>query len=268
MNQKILLSFLIALFAVSAFVSALPTGPKTLDRVSESRWPTWGSLNTTAIAGNVTEMNFNSSSITRTYQGYFGNITGMIVLGDAQNNSLYDWTIASPQGEIYAVRSVTVPTWGSVTCAAQWELQAEDSALGVNETIDEDSINRTFVKGGAPDQAARFGSSELVHPQFWVANQSIAENDCPVAVMYNSSSQPSPYFKEVLLSDNDNINATDGGFVIYTAIIAHTLNPFAESDGFDQRTHDFEMIVGENGHGTQDGATATTSTYWFYLELD
>jgi hypothetical protein len=267
MNQKILLGFLIALISVSTFISALPVGPKSLDRISEARWSTWDSINTTAIAGNVTEMNFNSSTITRTYQGYFGNITGMIVLGDAQNNSLYDWTIASPQGEIYAVRSVTVPTWGSVTCASQTELQDEDTRLNVNETIDEDSVNRTFVVGGAQDQVDRFGASELIHPQFYVANQSVTANSCPLAVMYNSTSQPSPYFKEVLLSDNVN-NDPVTGFVIYTGIIAHTLNPFAESDGFDQRTHDFEMIVGEDGHGTQDGGSATTSTYWFYLELD
>jgi len=268
MNQKILLSLLIAIIGLSTFVSALPVGPKTMDIVGGSRWPVWGSLNTTALAGNVTELTFNGSTVTRTYQGYFGNITGMIVLGDSQNNTLYDWRIASPQGEVYAVRSVTVPTWGTVTCAAQWELQEEDSALGVNETIDEDSVNRTFVKDGAQDQIDRFGATELVHPQFYVANQSVTANACPVAVMYNKSSMPSPYFKEVLLSDNNNTNASNGGFVIYTAIIAHTLNPFLESDGFDQRDHDFEMIVGENGHGAQDAETGTTSTYWFYLELD
>jgi len=175
---------------VSTLVSALPVGPKTLDRVSESRWPTWDSLNTTAMAGNVTELNFSGSTITRTYQGYFGNITGMIVLGDSQNNSLYDWTIASPQGEIYAVRSPTVPSWNSVTCAATWELDAEDLALNVNSTIDEDSVNNTFVVGGAPDQIARFTNAELIHPQFWVANQSIIQNTCPLAGWRN---RISPY---------------------------------------------------------------------------
>ena len=269
MKQKLLLGFLIAILSVSVFVSALPAGSRTMTRTSESTWPTWDSDNTTAIAGNVTELIFNGSTVTRTYQGYFGNITGMIVLGNSQNQTLYDWAIASPQGEVYAIRSSVVPSWGSVTCAADWELRAEDSALGVTEAIDEDAVNRTFVIGGAPDQVARFGNSSLVHPQFWVANQSIAANNCPLAVMYNSSAMPSPYFKEVLLSDNVNMNASNStGFVIYTAIIAHTLNPFAESDGFDQRNHDFEMIVGENGHGADTGATAQTSTYWFYLELD
>jgi hypothetical protein len=272
MNQKIIIGIIIALFALTTFVSALPSGPRSLDTSNTARWPTWAPLNTTAIAGNVTELTFNASTITRTYQGYYGNITGFIVLGDNNNNTLYDWTLASPQGEIYAVRSDVVPSWGLVTCASYNELVSEDIRLNVNETIDEDSVNNTFVVGGAPDQLSRFGATELVHPQFWVANQSVTANACPLAVMYNSSAMPSPYFKQVLLSDNTNVPVTPGtsteGFVIYTGIIAHTLNPWAESDGFDQRTHDFEMLVGEDGHGIEDGSTATTSTYWFYLELD
>jgi len=272
MNQKMIIGILIALFALTIFVSALPSGPQSLTRSNEARLPTWDPLNTTAIAGNLTELTFNGSSITRTYQGYYGNITGFIVLSDSQNYSLYDWTLANPQGEIYAVRSATIPSWGLVSCASYNELVSEDIRLNVNETIDEDSVNNTFVVGGAPDQKARFGVGELVHPQFWTANESMAADSCPLAVMYNSSAMPSPYFKQVLLSDNVNVPAAPGtsteGFVIYTGIIAHTLNPFAESDGFDQRTHDFEMLVGEDGHGIQDGGTATTSTYWFYLELE
>lgn len=271
MNQKILLTLLIAfaLIGVSTFVIAVPSGPKTLNVTDTQTWAPWDSINITAVAGNVSELIFNGSTVTRTFQGYYGNITGFIVLGNAQNQTLYDWSLSNPQGEIYAVRDYQVPTWGSVTCAQSWELQEEDNALGVNETIDEDSVNNTFVVDGAPDQIARFGSSELVHPQFYVANQSIAANDCPLAVMYNSSSMPSPYFKQVLLSDNVHTNASAaGGFVIYTAIIAHTLNPFDDSDGFDTRDHDFEMIVGDNGHGAHDAATADTSTYWFYVELD
>jgi hypothetical protein len=274
MNQKLILGLMIALLSLSIYVSAVPAGPKSLDRSNEDRWPTWGALNTTAIAGNVTELTYNASTITRTYQGFYGNITGRIVLGDALNNSLYDWTLANPQGEVYAVRSFDVPSWESVTCASYDELVSEDLRLNVNETTDEDSINRTFVVNGSQDQIDRFTAAELVHPQFWVANQSIEQNACPVAVLYNSSGMPSPYYKEVLLSDNDPAHTpvtpgtSEEGFVIYTAIIAHTLNQFADTDGFDGHNHDFEMLVGEDGHGAETGTTATTSTYWFYLELD
>jgi len=273
MNQKIVLGILLAILALTAFASATPTGPKSIIRSNDETWHVWDPLTQEALAGNVSELDFNASSTTRTYQGYYGNITGLIVLGDSSNNTLYDWYQASPQGEIYAVRSGTLPTWSAVTCASQLELQSEDLRLVVNESVDVDSVNRTFVVGGSADQKTRYPTADLSHPQFWVANQSIIENTCPVATMYNSSYEPSTYFKEVLLSDNNPAHTpvTPGtsteGFVIYTAIIAHTLNPFEESDGFNFRTHDFEMIVGENGHGADIGATAHTSTYWFYVEL-
>ena len=268
-----IIGIVIALLALTIYVSAVPAGPKTLDRSNEDRWPVWAAINTTAIAGNVTELTFNGSTVTRTYQGYYGNITGMIVLGDNLNNTLYDWTLASPQGEIFAIRNnagVTVPDWGSVVCAEQPHIQTEDVRLNVNETIDEDAVNRTFVVGGAPDQLARFGAGPVnlaAHPQFWVANQSIANDSCAVATMYNSSGQPSPYFKEVLLQD-----ATQN-YIIYTAIIAHTVLPNtdgSEFNGFNgaDKTYDFEMMVGEDGHGLEDGGTATVSTYWFYLQLE
>jgi len=258
MNRTYILGMVFMLVAISV-VSALPSGPTTdLTPSNSSRWDTWGPKTMQAIAGNVTEFNTNGSTITRTWQGYFGNITGMIVLGDSNNNTLYDWYLASPQGEIYAVRNPTVPDWYNVRCSSTAEMQAEDLALGVNESIDEDSVNNTFVVGGAPDQINRFGAGELTYPLFYVSNVTITADSCPLAVMYNSSYMPSPYFKEVLLSDQGVAP------IIYTAIIAHTLNPFAESDGFDQRTHDFEMIVGENGHGTD----TVTSTYYFYLELE
>lgn len=263
---------MIALVSLSTFVSALPAGPRSIDRPYDTRWPVWDPITQEALAGNVSELNFNASTITRTYQGFVGNVTGIIVLGDVNNNTLYDWSLASPQGEIYAVRSVTVPTWEQVTCASQGEIQSEDLRLIVNETIDEDAVNRTFVVGGAPDQLLRHPTSDFSHPQFWVANQSVAASDCAVATLYNSTYQPSADFKEVLLSDNVNVPVTPGssteGFVIYTAIISHTINPFGDSDGFDGRYYDFEMLVGEDGHGAETGSTGTTSTYWFYLELD
>jgi hypothetical protein len=280
MNQKIMIGIIIALLALTTFVSAVPVGPKTLVESNQDRWPVWASINATAIAGNVTQLTFNGSTVTRTYQGYYGNITGYIVLGDTNNNTLYDWSLAAPQGEIYAVRQGSggfdgvsgVPDWGSVTCASQANIQFEDTRLGVNETIDEDAVNRTFVVGGAPDQLERYLPASYphitTHPTFWVANQSIANGTCAQASMYNSSWEPSEYFKEVLLEDANGAN-----YIIYTAIIAHTVLPNTNGslfNGFNgpDVTYDFEMMVGENGHGVEDGLTATTSTYWFYLELD
>ena len=256
MNQKLLLYMLVAFIGLT-LVNALPSGPSSLTVSGSQRWPTWGPMTIGAEAGNVSELAISGSSITRTWQGYYGNVSGLITLGDSLNNTLYDWSVAHPQGEIYAVRQATVPTWTAVRCASQAELQAEDLALNANESVDQDTVNLTFVVGGAPDQLARFPTSDFTHPLFYVANQTIDANSCAVATMYNSSYMPSPNYKEVILSDGGSVP------IIYTGLISYSINPFSSSDGFDQKDHDFEMIVGEDGHGTD----IAVSTYWFYVEL-
>ncbi|MEM4710806.1 MAG: hypothetical protein QXL18_02590 [Candidatus Woesearchaeota archaeon] len=254
--KKVLL-LLLAILAIS-FAYALPSGPTgPIAPISSQRWPTWPSQTIEAIAGNVTEFNTDTSTITRTWQGYFGNVTGTIVLGDANNNTLYDWSVANPQGEIYAIRSPTVPSWSNARCANATELQAEDTALGVNAAIDEDAVNRTFVVGGSAEAQANYGGP-LTHPTFYVADSQINANTCPIAYLYNSSGLPSDAFREVILSDGGSVP------IIYTAFLAHTFYPTSESTGFNGLTHDFQMIVGEDGHGTD----TATSTYYFYLELE
>jgi hypothetical protein len=69
-------------------------------------------------------------------------------------------------------------------------------------------------------------------------------------MMYNASGVKSTTnFAEVLLSDTSNM--------IYTSVLEQ------KAVGFDNRPHDFEMLVGENGHGGDMNPT----TYFFYLEL-
>jgi len=218
-------------------VVALPTGPSTITPIGSSRYPVTIASNISAIAGNLTEVNFESNTVTNTWQGYFGNISGSIKLGDSNNNTFYDWTSASPNGEIYATRSASTPAWASVSCANQAQLTSEDTALGVNQVFDQDSVNRTFLNTTSFDA-------------FFVSNINInSTQNCRAVNLYNSSVTSSTDFQEVLLHD--------GSAMIYTALIKQDAN------GFDGRTHDFEMLVGENGH-----LGDTTSTpYYFYVEL-
>jgi hypothetical protein len=254
--RKVLLTLALAILAIS-FAYALPSGPTgPIVPINSERLPTWAPQVIDAVAGNITEFNTDTSSITRTWQGYFGNVTGTIVLGDANNNTLYDWSVSNPQGEIFAVRSATVPSWSATRCANQAELQQEDLDLNVNTTIDEDAVNRTFVVLGSAEAQFNFGSA-LGHPTFWVADSQINTNTCAVTYLYNAGI-PDANFREVILSDNGAVP------IIYTAFLAHTFNPSAESTGFDGLTHDFQMIVGEDGHGTDIAATP----YYFYLELE
>src|SRR3989339_536096 len=191
MKKIVLLSMVIAILAI-AYVYALPTGPSgPIVPISSERLDSWGPQTIPALAGNITEFNTDTSSITRTWQGYFGNISGTIVLGDANNNTLYDWDLAMPQGEIFATRTASVPAWSDVACSTAAESESQ-------------------------------------------------------------------YFREVILSDQASAP------IIYAAFTAHTFSTAADVVGFDGGEHDFQMIVAEDGHGTD---TATT-LYYFYLELE
>jgi hypothetical protein len=233
------LSLLVAVSIKS--VTAVPTGPGTVTPISSSRLSTNAGGNVSAQAGNVSEFNFQATSITSTWQGYFGNVTGSIVLGNSQNNTFYNWNLASPQGEIYATRIATTPSWSTVLCANKTHVADEDTALGVNQVIDADSVNRTFL-------------NSTIFSDFFVGSTQIngsADSGCYATRMYNSTGQQSENdWTEVLLQDSGNL--------IYTALLEQ------DAIGFDNRTHDFQMLVGENGH---DG-DQTVTPYYFYLELE
>ena len=229
--------FALAIFGFG-FVFAIPTGPGgPITPLSSSRYSTASAQSTPAIAGNVTEINMNATSITQTWQGFFGNITGKIVLGNSNNQSLYDWNLASPQGQVYAIRTASTPNWASIQCANNTEISTEHTYTGASATA-ADRINNTFLNGTS------FNA-------FYVGTVQITSGaSCYATNMYtNTGSSVANHFSEVVLSDTTNI--------IYTALLDQ------DYMGFDGKTHDFEMLVAENGH---NGDTATTP-YYFYLEL-
>ncbi len=202
--------------------------------VSSSSYTGSGPTVLNASAGNLTELTTHLNFNTEAWQGYYGRVVGQIVLDDPNGNNLYNWTAASPTGKIYAVRSISVD-WPNVGCANIPSISHEDTALGIHPT-DADSLDNTF-----------FNTTPI--PAFYVGSILInSSRDCYATKLYNATSQPGD-FTEVLLSDNNQM--------IYTSLIS------PNSLGFDNSGHDFEMIVGENGHL---GDTAPT-TYYFYLEM-
>ncbi len=222
----------LAVFALP-LVAAEPSGA-TLTTGTSSRASLPGAGTLAVQAGNVTELNITGKSITSSWAGFYGEVSGTIVLEDANGNKFYDWTAASPQGEVYAARVNTI-TWSNVRCANASEIAAENTALNMGSKAD--NITNTF--------------SSTTHPAFYVGSVSITANSCKSTNAYvNSASSTS--FYNVLLSDGT-------GNIIYTSILEQ------DATGFDGKTHDFELLVGEDGHGA---AAGTTTTYYFWVELE
>jgi len=188
-----------------------------------------------AKAKNVTELVINTQTVTKTWQGYYGNVAGNVTLSDANSNSIYAWEFVSPNGEIYATRSPSVD-WENVRCANLSELQAENSVLDVNDTAG-DSVTNTFGNGSSFNK-------------FYTGNVQInSSQNCYATHLNDNTGMQSVNYAEILLSDS--------ALMIYTTL----LNPNAT--GFDGNKYNFEMLVGANGHNDNNNPTM----YYFYIEI-
>ena len=95
LKRTMLLSIALVLVAVFTIglISAEPNGAQ-VTKVSSGRGTTSSAVATAAQAGNVSEITLYGDSITQTWQGYYGNVSGVIKLADAGDNVMYNWTVS------------------------------------------------------------------------------------------------------------------------------------------------------------------------------
>lgn len=236
----------VTLFSFSIIAGTDPEPPTNITIVTSSTRTPNQAQNISAIAGNVTQINIYAYTQTRTWQGYYGNITGTITLDDSQGHTVYDWETTNPSGQIYASTTQVNFAAGNVECynfsrtgSGYLNLSAYESSLGLTPTS-ADGINETF------NETNNFDS-------FYVGVTYI-NRTCPVVYLYNASNQSSPNtYQEVLLYDLAANNT------VFTSIIRP-----GGILGFNNEMWDFQMIVAEKGHG---GDTQTTP-YFFYISLE
>ena len=237
MKKEILAVMLLLTVALGAAFAAAadPVGPDTITPTSKGRRANSAAQNLSAYAGNVTELIISSTTVTDVWQGYFGNISGTVVLDDANNKSMYAWQDLSPSGEIFAVRTSNAVTWASIECADLPAITAEETALNIAD-LEKDGINETFNKTSTTD--------------IYVGSQPVADCTFSQFLYENDAAATQSNFEELLLHD--------GTYMVYTAIINQ------DKTGYDNAAHDFQLMVPEDGH---NGDTATTN-YYFYVELN
>ena len=248
-SRLFLLTVVLSIFLFS-FVSAVEPFGANVINLSSTRADPDSSGNTTAIAGNVTELAISGYSVTQSWQGYFGNVSGTIMLADNNDNVMYNWSLASPEGEIYASTNDTI-LWANVKC-----LEAERGTYfeGLEEEFgiasdDVDGVNETFSLAGTHENG--FG---LVHDLFYTNNIEFTAGECASTHIFAANQNATDStFQEVLMYE------TSTSSVIFASILDQE-SPL----GFDGRAHDFEMLVLENGHLTD----ITTTTYYFWVELE
>lgn len=244
MKKNFVLVIVIVLLSIYAFgvynAFAIPLGPQTLTSGASARADINYSLkNASAIAGNVTQIDIVANVLTKAWQGYYGEITGRIVLADANANKFYDWNLTTPTGEVFASPNASI-NWADIKC--------------LNFTANESALNLTAVEllfGIAATDADGFDITynQTTNSAFTVGAESISANTCPTTYMFENSTYQSSNFQNVLLTDNVSL--------VFTSLINN--NKY----GFNNVTHDFQLLVAENGHGSD----TTVTPYFFWIEL-
>jgi hypothetical protein len=265
--NKILIISVLLVVLLSAFVIAEPFGASVTPTTPSDRASADGAGNDpNAIAGNITEMDVSGFTVTQSWQGYFGNVTGVITLEDSGGHVMYNWSETSPEGEIFASTNNTVE-WNYIQCLnftadgtyGDDLLNAGGTSLyGTNAAIlniefglaqdDPDTVNVTFDFNGTQAQG-----ENLIHNSFVVNSLLFTEGECVATHLFaDTQSSEDSAFQEVLMYEPSTHS------VVYTTILDE------DEFGFDNDPHDFQMIVMENGHETD----TSTNTYYFWVELE
>lgn len=263
-SRGIVVFLIVLLLSVVCLVSVfgLPESPGTFSILGQDRRAqgTQGFTDGNVFAGNVTHLSVVGFSITQSWAGFYGNISGTIVLDDSFNRTLYNWTLADPRGEIYATTSVTINWSGNITAGqAQaatgysnlrcWNTFEPSAGLtNLSELEDLFDIGASDVDG--IDETFRTG----IHAAFVTAAVNFSANSCRATSLFlNTELQDTALYQEVILLDQTN------DAVIWTALLSN-----GSTSGFTGGQTDFEMMVPENGNGTNTAPT----TYYFYVELE
>jgi hypothetical protein len=249
-SKLFLLSVFLVVFLSATVLAVEPFGA-TLTNISSVRAPPDNATNNDAMAGNVSEIGITAFTITQSWQGYFGNVSGTIQLADDSDNIMYNWSLASPEGEVYASTNNSV-TWATIECLTETDFGANFTDLEAMFGIapdDMDGVNETFSYNGTHESG-----ESLAHDLFYTNNVQFDAGECVSTHIFTASqSAEEGTFQEVLLYEPTTNS------VIFTSILDQE-SPL----GFDGRSHDFEMLVLENGHLTD----VATTPYYFWVELE
>jgi hypothetical protein len=254
-------------------VHATPSGP-TIDILSnETKNATTSTKVNTTINGTISPGGYifttklDSIQQNSRWKAYVGNVTGTLTLDDAYDNTIYQWSLTSIAGEVYATRASGNINWSGINCTwiAAWgdsmDFNLSNASIVSNRTPEHDeniALNHTSVD----DNITATFASNTNHSAITIGTVVIGKDECytiqtwqrDAAQSFSDSDEAN--FTEILLYDGA-FNKS-GGNIVYATFIEN------DKTGFDStETYDFQMILPENGLDTWTSSTA----YYFYVEL-
>jgi len=236
MKEKVIIISVIflSLIFLTTLAIAIPTGPSAITHVSNTTGVATGGQMVNISGGYVSKFNITATSQNPHWKAFIGQIDGRFTLDDSTGSTIYDWTMSTVTGEVYATRASATIEWTTIGCANAAQITAEDVALDLTA---EDNITSTFTPTSNDET-------------FLVAGTTISANTCSATNTYVNNVTDTE-FEEVILYDSTNSD------IVFATVL--------ESDevGYDGATYDFQMIVPENGNSTWTSSTA----YYIYVEL-
>jgi len=235
-NIFILLLVIMLGLTILSGAAAIPVGPSIIYNSTSNATPRPAAAITTA-GGTFTTLILNTTGQTYRWKAYVGNVSGKLTLADATNKSIFDWSVTSVTGEVYATRSNAAIDWTTINCSDSTLINNEDLFMNMS-LISPDTINKTF--------------NNTIHKSFYVGTTIIQNSTCRAIATYVNgvpqASTENAVFQEILLKDGlSNL--------IYTTLVN------ASTIGYNNQRYDFQMILAENEYNP------TPTTYYLYVEL-
>lgn len=206
---KALIAIAMALIMVAA-AFAQPTGFEVQSGTPVTK-PFISSGTIAARGGNATTLSAVTETQTVTWQGFYGEVSGNITLGDMDDDTLYSWTNAT-NGTIYLSRKADV-NFANITAVNTCTVDEAITGTG------SDRVNNTFKSSN---------NTQLVVGYTTIA----AGTACAMNTFVNNASQSS-LFEEIIITD-------DGVTPIYATQIEE------DRVGFNGQAHDWQALVPSN----------------------
>jgi hypothetical protein len=232
-----ILFVIVIIFSISfCYAANNPQGPDSIVLNSNTTKTTPGPQILNISGGYIASINLSAKIQDVRWKAFVGIVSGSFTLQDSSGATIYNWTMSSTTGKIYASRNSSIVSWTNINCSNFTWLNQENIAM--NNTNANDNLTVTFnTTAGA------------THRAFSVGSVSISNNTCPTLNTFVNNASQDTSFEEMALYDNVNI--------VYATILESRI------PGYNNLSYDFQMIVPENGLSTFQGSTA----YYLYVEL-
>jgi hypothetical protein len=232
-----LVGLIFVILSMSLIFAADPVYPDQVDFGNNETKAATSSLSVNVSGGYVSNFNLTANVQNQRWKAFVGQVIGQFTLDDSGGSTIYDWTLSTVTGRVYATRKSAAVTWTGIDCASVAQMEAENTALSLTNI--DDNITATF--------------DDTTHAAFPVGPESITGNSCPTLNTYRNgvkTQDAGQDFEEMVLYET-------GGDLVYATIMED------DATGYDNQDYDFQMIVPENGSVSFTGNTL----YYLYIEL-